>query len=112
MRGEDSATMRCRSDDASAYYGIVSRTSAARPLPAPDRRRWFRRQLLSWYRRHGRSLPWRETDNPYHILVSEMMLQQTQVDRVLPKYHEWLERYPSFEALSAATEADVVRTWY
>jgi A/G-specific adenine glycosylase len=82
------------------------------PLPAPERRRWFRRQLLAWYRRNGRSLPWRETRDPYHILVSEVMLQQTQVDRVLPKYREWLDRYPSFEALSAAAEEDVVRTWY
>jgi A/G-specific adenine glycosylase len=68
--------------------------------------------LLSWYRRNGRSLPWRETDDPYHILVSEIMLQQTQVDRVLPKYHEWLDRYPSLEALASAPEHDVVRTWY
>ncbi len=97
---------------ASAYYGTVPRPSAALPIPDPDRRRWFRRRLLAWYRRNGRSLPWRETRDPYHILVSEVMLQQTQVDRVLPKYHEWLDRYPSFEALSAAAESDVVRTWY
>ena len=51
---------------------------------------------------HGRDLPWRRTSDPYHILVSEMMLQQTQVDRVLPKYHEWLDKYPSLEALAAA----------
>lgn len=82
------------------------------PLPDPASRRWFRRQLLSWYRRNGRDLPWRQTSDPYHILVSEMMLQQTQVDRVLPKYHEWLARYPSFEALADAPEQDAVRTWY
>src|SRR5215831_19437947 len=56
------------------------------PLPMPPDRRRFRRRLLTWYRRHGRDLPWRKTDDPYHILVSEIMLQQTQVDRVLPKY--------------------------
>jgi len=56
-------------------------------------------------------LPWRETEDPYHILVSEVMLQQTQVDRVLPKYHEWLERFPSLEALADAPEDDVVQTW-
>jgi A/G-specific adenine glycosylase len=95
-----------------AYYGTVPRRPAAPPLPDTNERRWFRRQLLAWYRRNGRSLPWRETSDPYHILVSEMMLQQTQVDRVLPKYHEWLERYPSFAELSAAAEADVIRTWY
>jgi A/G-specific adenine glycosylase len=56
-------------------------------------------------------LPWRETDDPYHILVSEVMLQQTQVDRVLPKYHEWLAKYPSLESLAGAEEDDVVQTW-
>ena len=60
------------------------------PLPSPAERRRFRTNLLSWYRRNGRDLPWRNTTDPYHVLVSEMMLQQTQVDRVLPKYHEWL----------------------
>jgi len=81
-------------------------------MPDTSARRWFRRQLLNWYRRHGRSLPWRETRDPYSILVSEMMLQQTQVDRVLPKYQEWLGKYPTLEALAAADEHDVVRTWY
>ena len=82
------------------------------PLPAPPLRQWFRRRLLSWYRKHGRDLPWRETRDPYRILVSEVMLQQTQVDRVLPKYEEWLVRYPTFHALADAPEADVVKTWY
>ena len=81
------------------------------PPTSPERQR-FRRQLLTWYRKHGRDLPWRKTDNPYHILVSEIMLQQTQVDRVLPKYHEWLAKYPSFEALASAPPRDVTRTWY
>jgi A/G-specific adenine glycosylase len=81
-------------------------------LPAPRDRRWFRQRLLAWYRQNGRDLPWRRTRNPYHVLVSEIMLQQTQVDRVLPKYEEWLERYPTFEALALAPEADAVRTWY
>jgi A/G-specific adenine glycosylase len=80
-------------------------------LPLPSERARFRRILLRWYDRHGRDLPWRSTDDPYHILVSEMMLQQTQVDRVLPKYHEWLDKYPSFAALAAAPEADVSATW-
>jgi len=68
--------------------------------------------LLAWYGRHGRTLPWRETRDPYRVLVSEIMLQQTQVDRVLPKYHEWLERYPTLEALAEADERDVVSAWY
>jgi A/G-specific adenine glycosylase len=86
------------------YYGIVTN-------PTPAKRQWFRRRLLNWYRRNGRDLPWRTTRDPYHILVSEIMLQQTQVDRVLPKYYEWLERYPSFEALAAADVNDAVQTW-
>ncbi len=57
-------------------------------------------------------MPWRKTDDPYHILVSEIMLQQTQVDRVLPKYAEWLEKYPSMQVLAAAAEQDVTNTWY
>jgi A/G-specific adenine glycosylase len=67
--------------------------------------------LLSWYRRQGRDLPWRRTSDPYHILVSEIMLQQTQVDRVLPKYAEWLGKYPSLAELADAPEEDVVQTW-
>src|SRR5262245_52077552 len=81
-------------------------------VPAAPARRRFRQRLLAWYRRHGRDLPWRTTSDPYHILVSEIMLQQTQVDRVLPKYREWLAKYPSLEALAAASEQDVTATWY
>src|SRR5262245_65862446 len=82
------------------------------PLPPPADRRRFRQRLLAWYGRHGRDLPWRKTDDPYHILVSEIMLQQTQVDRVLPKYEEWLVKYPSFEALAAAPEQDLTESRY
>src|SRR5881396_3771556 len=91
----------------------VSKTAKATCLlmPAPPDRRRFRQQLLTWYRRHGRDLPWRKTSDPYHILVSENMLQQTQVDRVLPKYHEWLEKYPSLHALAAAPVDEVAETW-
>jgi A/G-specific adenine glycosylase len=81
------------------------------PLPPPKSRQRFRRTLLGWYRTNGRDLPWRRTSDPYHILVSEVMLQQTQVDRVLPKYHEWLGKYPSLEALASAPEDDVAETW-
>jgi A/G-specific adenine glycosylase len=83
-----------------------------RPVPVPADRRRFRQRLLTWYGRHGRDLPWRKTDDPYHILVSEIMLQQTQVDRVLPKYAEWLDKYPSMESLAEAPERDVTKTWY
>jgi A/G-specific adenine glycosylase len=81
-------------------------------VPEPAWRQQFRRRLLRWYDRNGRELPWREGAGPYHILVSEVMLQQTQVDRVLPKYAEWLGKYPTLADLAAAPEEDVVRTWY
>lgn len=81
-------------------------------LPGIRKRSRFQRRLLAWYRRHRRDLPWRRTDDPYRILVSEIMLQQTQVDRVVPKYHEFLGRYPTLEALSRARPGEVRRVWY
>ena len=90
---------------------VTNDATALRMPPPPDRRR-FRQRLLSWYRRHGRDLPWRKTGDPYHILVSEIMLQQTQVDRVLPKYAEWLDKYPSMAVLATAPEKEVTETWY
>src|SRR6185295_14513477 len=89
----------------------MTKTPAPPTLPAPADRRRFRTRLLAWYRRHGRDLPWRKTDDPYHILVSEIMLQQTQVDRVLPKYGEWLQKFPSLQALADAAEQDVTDAW-
>ena len=67
--------------------------------------------LLGWFRKHGRDLPWRRTRDPYAILVSEVMLQQTQVERVVPRYLAWLERWPTAEALAAAPLGDVIREW-
>ena len=84
---------------------------SAASVPPPKTRQRFRRALLGWYRRNGRELPWRNTTDPYHILVSEVMLQQTQVDRVLPKYLEWLGKYPSLEALASAPQDEVTETW-
>jgi A/G-specific adenine glycosylase len=90
---------------------MASKRAGALSIPAsPDRRR-FRQRLLTWYRRNGRDLPWRKTDDPYHILVSEIMLQQTQVDRVLPKYAEWLDKYPSMHVLASAPEHEVAEAW-
>ena len=66
---------------------------------------------MAWYSEHGRDLPWRRTRDPYAILVSEVMLQQTQVPRVVPRYLGWLERWPTAEALAAAPRADVIRAW-
>lgn len=71
----------------------------------------FRRGLVRWYRRHGRDLPWRRTRDPYHIVVSEFMLQQTQVSRVETYYRRFLERYPSVESLAAAPPAAVRESW-
>jgi len=68
-------------------------------------------RLLEWFAANGRDLPWRHTRDPYAILVSEVMLQQTQVDRVVPRYLAWLERWPTVEALASASPADVIREW-
>jgi A/G-specific adenine glycosylase len=67
--------------------------------------------LLAWFAAHGRKLPWRRTREPYPILVSEVMLQQTQVERVVPRWRDWLERWPTAGALAAASPADVIRAW-
>jgi A/G-specific adenine glycosylase len=69
------------------------------------------RELLAWFAEHGRALPWRRTRDPYAVLVSEVMLQQTQVARVAPRYLAWLERWPSVESLAAASTAEVIREW-
>jgi A/G-specific adenine glycosylase len=74
--------------------------------------RRFQRSLLGWYGKHGRDLPWRRTRVPYRVLVSEIMLQQTQVDRVIPKYLEFLRTYPTMRRLAAAPVDDVRRLWY
>ena len=71
----------------------------------------MRELLLSWYGENGRDLPWRHTSDPYAILVSEVMLQQTQVDRVVLRWQRWLDRWPSAEALAAATPAEVILEW-
>jgi A/G-specific adenine glycosylase len=91
--------------------GSAPNQTPAPDVPSPVLRQRFRKRLLEWYRRNGRDLPWRRTRDPYRILVSEVMLQQTQVDRVLPKYHEWLDKYPTIEALAAAHPGDVAETW-
>jgi A/G-specific adenine glycosylase len=69
------------------------------------------RGLLDWYERNGRDLPWRRTRDPYAILVSEVMAQQTQVERVVPRWQRWLDRWPTVEGLAAASPADVIREW-
>jgi len=71
-------------------------------LPPAPRIRRFQRRLLAWYGVHRRDLPWRRTRRPYRVLVSEIMLQQTQVDRVIPKYLQFLRRYPTIRHLARA----------
>jgi A/G-specific adenine glycosylase len=71
----------------------------------------MRESLLAWFEAHGRDLPWRRTCDPYSILVSEVMLQQTQVERVIPRYLAWLERWPTVQALAAEPAAEVIREW-
>ena len=71
----------------------------------------FRRVLLAWYRKNRRDLPWRRTHDPYAILVSELMLQQTQVAAVVSYYNEWMRRFPDFAALATASEREVLHAW-
>jgi len=81
------------------------------PLLEDAALRRLRRRILTWYGRHGRDLPWRHTADPYAILVSEVMLQQTQVPRVIPKYAAFLHRYPDLESLASAPLAEVLALW-
>ena len=89
-------------------------TGRARPYrPRIDRRQVeaFQRSLLDWFRAHGRRLPWRRTRDPYRILVSEVMLQQTQVDRVRGYYRRFLQAYPTVHDLAAARPREVREAW-
>lgn len=86
-------------------------SSSSPLLPAPDLMTQTQNLLLTWYAAEQRDLPWRATSDPYAILVSEIMLQQTQVDRVLPKYKQFLEVFPTLEALATAPTAEVISVW-
>jgi A/G-specific adenine glycosylase len=77
----------------------------------PERLPEIQQALLEWYRLNARDLPWRRTRDPYQVMVSEIMLQQTQVDRVIPKYHEFLDTFPTVESLATAPTSDVIRLW-
>jgi A/G-specific adenine glycosylase len=83
-------------------------------MPAHDvlrKKQEFARRLRGWFQRHGRDLPWRRTHDPYAILVSEVMLQQTTVAAVVPYFERWMERFPSVRELAAADEAEVLGLW-
>ena len=71
----------------------------------------FQEKLLAWYDKEKRDLPWRHSNNPYHIWVSEIMLQQTRVDTVIPYYHRFLETFPTIESLSNAQEEELLKVW-
>ena len=71
----------------------------------------FQSMILDFYRQEGRSFPWRETHDPYEILVSELMLQQTQTERVVPKYQNWLQEFPTAQALAQAPFSQVLAAW-
>jgi A/G-specific adenine glycosylase len=85
--------------------------SAAAPAAGGSRLAPVQELLLAWYSENGRDLPWRHTTDPYAVLVSEVMLQQTQVERVIPRWRAWLERWPTVTALAATSRADVIREW-
>jgi A/G-specific adenine glycosylase len=80
-------------------------------VTSPENVRAFRRSLLRWFRCNGRDLPWRHTRDPYAILVSEFMLQQTQVATVIPYYHKWLRRFPDSDSVARASQNDVLHAW-
>lgn len=80
-------------------------------IVSANKKRAFREKLVQWYKVHGRDLPWRRTHDPYTILVSEVMLQQTQVDRVIPKFEHWMKQFPTVEALTTAAQRDIIAAW-
>ena len=80
-------------------------------MTSPESLAIFRRSLVGWFRRGGRDLPWRRTRDPYAVLVSEIMLQQTQVATVIPYYLKWLQRFPNFGSLARASENEVLLAW-
>ena len=71
----------------------------------------FQRKILNWYKKHKRDLPWRKTSDPYKILVSELMLQQTQISRVLPKYKLFLNEFPNIKVLAQASDRKLLKIW-
>jgi A/G-specific adenine glycosylase len=99
--------MSCKSTPSREVPAAPVRGLSARLRDAPE----FRRRLLGWFRRHGRDLPWRHTRDPYQVIVSEFMLQQTQVVRVGEYYGRFLARYPSIQALAGASPAAVRESW-
>ena len=71
----------------------------------------FQEKVMSWWKKNARTLPWREDPSPYHVMISEVMLQQTQVNRVIPKYKQFLEKFPTFESLASAETRHLLQVW-
>ncbi len=90
---------------------MASRSAETAAEPGLARAPEVHARLLAWYHQSARDLPWRRTRDPYAVLVSEIMLQQTQVDRVIPKWQAWLERFPTLRALAGAPRAEAIRAW-
>ncbi len=103
---DDQTTLSGEADDLKAFRALLDADG-----PTDRAMVLFRRIVLDHYRAFGRRMPWRETTDPYRVLVSEVMLQQTQVDRVRPKYEAFLEAFPDVQALARASPADVLRVW-
>ncbi len=80
-------------------------------MKSTEPQKYFVEQLLAWFKAYQRDLPWRKNKNPYHIWVSEIMLQQTRVDTVIPYFHRFIERFPTIEALASAPEEEVLKLW-
>ena len=104
--------MKGRGEGESRYTHAMAKATEANPW-APTLRQVeaFQTQVLTWFASYGRDLPWRRTRDPYAILVSEIMLQQTQVPRVLPYFTKFMNAFPSVEALACATVGSVLRVW-
>jgi len=97
-----------------APRGMVARmpSSLVRSKTIPQEKiKRFQQKVFSFYQRYGRELPWRNTTDPYQILVSELMLQQTQVPRVVPYYKQWIARWPTLGTLASASRVEVLKAW-
>lgn len=99
------------SEAQSGSLHALSPSKVANFLRSAQKENHFHHALVDWFRGHGRELPWRRTRDPYAVLVSEFMLQQTQVTTVIPYYQEWLRRFPDVRALARASESDVLHAW-
>ncbi len=102
-------TKRTREHDRGEFCSLA--TDGTLQLERDETVRRFQIAVLGWYRLHRRELPWRQTKSPYRKFLAEMMLQQTQVERVIPKYYAFIERFPTIRQLAAAPTAEVIRLW-